>query len=561
MQLIEGRSLVEVIDELKDAQAKGGNAASKNRTTVGLARQSTQSQSAASQHSGRSKSSFRAAARLAAQVADALEYAHEAGVVHRDIKPANLLLDGKGAVWITDFGLAHVAADVNLTQTGELVGTLRYMSPEQAAGRQATVDHHTDIYSLGVTLYELLTLHPIFSGADRVALLHQVLNEEPRPLRQWDRAIPIELETIVLKSLAKKPPERYATAGELAADLRRFLEERPILARRPTIVDRARKWMRRHPSYVVAAVLLLVCGTIGLGITTAIVAREHAATKAAYQRESLRATEAEARLQLARRAADEMISLAEEELSDVPFQQGLRKRLLESALAYYQEFVDERSENPSAQADLEQTRDRVQRILDDLEALQADRNNFLLKISDVLDDIAASPEQRTQLAAWSASTSDRRKQLFSSRAPTHEQRQQRWLQMARTNEGELTAIVTPEQLQRLRQIALQWQGPGALRELSVASALKLTSEQKSRVRFIEDRYTGRGERGFGPPPQPQNTKDQRFRAAMEQVREELTPDQRERWLQLAGRPYLGTLSYPGRENRSGPPAESGGNSR
>ena len=553
MQLIEGRSLAEIIEELRAARDKP---VSKGRTTVGLAKQSTQAQSAVSQHSGRTKSRFRAAAKLAAQVADALEYAHDAGVVHRDIKPANLLLDGKGAVWITDFGLAHVAADVNLTQTGELVGTLRYMSPEQAAGRQATVDHRTDVYSLGVTLYELLTLRPIFAGTDRVTLLHQVLNDEPRALRQWDRAIPIELETIVLKALSKKPTERYATAGELAADLRRFLDERPILARRPTLLDRVRKWTRRHPSFVAAGVLLLVFGSIGMAIATTLIAQEHAVTKQ-------RAIEAEARFQLARRAADEMISLAEEELTDLPFQTGLRKRLLESALAYYQEFITLRSEDASAQADLELTRDRVQRILDDLQAIQSDRNNFLLKIPEVLDDIAASPDQRSQITAWTSRTSERRRAHFGGfRAPSHEQRRQRWTEMCRLNETELSAILSGEQLQRLRQIALQWQGPGGLRELSVANSLKLTHEQKARIRQIDDTSSGRGDRGgFGSSSPTPTNKDQRHRTAMEQVRAVLTPEQRDQWLQMAGRPYEGPLTYPSRDGRSGPSAEGGGPSR
>src|SRR5262249_8455464 len=122
---------------------------------------------------------FRTAARIAAQVADALDYAHEAGVIHRDIKPANLLLDAKATIWVTDFGLAQVSADVSLTRTGDMVGTLRYMSPEQAGGQRVLVDHRTDVYSLGATLYELLTLHPIFSGQDRRKLLRQILEDEP----------------------------------------------------------------------------------------------------------------------------------------------------------------------------------------------------------------------------------------------------------------------------------------------------------------------------------------------------------------------------------------------
>src|SRR5262249_4357570 len=129
--------------------------------------------------SDRSRDFFRTISRLVAQAAEALDYAHEQGVVHRDIKPANLLVDHRGEVWITDFGLAQFHADGSLTQSGALLGTLRYMSPEQAAGRRTVVDHRTDVYSLGATLYELLTLRPIFDGADRQTLLQQIINEEP----------------------------------------------------------------------------------------------------------------------------------------------------------------------------------------------------------------------------------------------------------------------------------------------------------------------------------------------------------------------------------------------
>jgi hypothetical protein len=303
-------------------------------------------------------------------------------------------------------------------------------------------------------------------------------------------------------------------------------------------------------------VLLLVFGSIGLAIATTVIAQEHAITMQ-------RAIEAEARFELARRAADEMISLAEDELTDVPFQTGLRKRLLESALAYYQEFITLRSEDSSAQANLELTRDRVQRILDDLQAIQSDRNNFLLKIPEVLDDIAASPDQRSQIAAWSTRTSERRRAHFSGfRAPSHEQRRQRWTEMCRVNESELAAILNADQLHRLRQIALQWQGPGALRELSVANSLKLTHEQKARIRQIEDAYSGRGERGgFGSFSPTTTSKDQRHRTAMEQVRTVLTLEQRELWLQMAGRPYEGPLTYSSRDGRSGPTSDGSGQSR
>ncbi len=175
-------------------------------------------------------------------MAEALDYAHQEGVLHRDIKPGNLLLGERGQVWVTDFGLARVESDPALTATGDLVGTLRYMSPEQALGDRVAIDHRTDIYSLGATLYELLTLQPVFAGEDRQTLLRQVAFEEPRRLRQVERNLPAALETILLKALAKSPHERYTTAGALAEDLRRFLQKKPIRARRPSLLDRGAKW-------------------------------------------------------------------------------------------------------------------------------------------------------------------------------------------------------------------------------------------------------------------------------------------------------------------------------
>src|SRR5262249_8822559 len=137
---------------------------------------------------------FRTVAHLGIQAAQALQHSHSLGILHRDIKPTNLLVDARGNLWITDFGLAHIHSDTKLTMTGDMLGTLRYMSPEQALTQRAAVDHRTDLYSLGATLYELLTLEPTFAGSDRRELLRQIAFEEPRRLRQVNPAIPVELE-------------------------------------------------------------------------------------------------------------------------------------------------------------------------------------------------------------------------------------------------------------------------------------------------------------------------------------------------------------------------------
>jgi serine/threonine protein kinase/Flp pilus assembly protein TadD len=227
---------------------------------------------------------FRTVAGLGVQAAEALEHAHEMGVIHRDIKPANLLVDGHGHLLVTDFGLAHCQSQAGLTMSGDLVGTLRYMSPEQALAQRVLVDHRTDIYSLGVTLYELLTLRPAFGGTDRQELLRQIAFEEPVRPRRLDQKVPAELETVVLKALEKNPADRYATAQELAEDLRRFLEDRPIRAARPTVGQRMRKWTRRHQPVVrtAAAAVILMAALLAGGALWLV--RQQAARRADTER-------------------------------------------------------------------------------------------------------------------------------------------------------------------------------------------------------------------------------------------------------------------------------------
>jgi WD40 repeat protein/tRNA A-37 threonylcarbamoyl transferase component Bud32 len=212
----------------------------------------------------------REVARIGIEAAAGLAAAHAVGLIHRDIKPANILEEtDTGRIRITDFGLARAVADGSLSQTGVIAGTPQYMAPEQARGQP--LDHRADIYSLGVTLYELATGQPAIAGESALEVLRQVETEEPLPPRRRNQAIPVEVEIIILKAIAKSPLERYATVEELADDLRCFLEDRPIRARRPTAVQRLRKFARRHRPVVatmaVSAVLLLAA-TVTVALAT-----------------------------------------------------------------------------------------------------------------------------------------------------------------------------------------------------------------------------------------------------------------------------------------------------
>jgi serine/threonine protein kinase len=202
----------------------------------------------------------RTVARVGFEVAEALAHAHGQGILHRDIKPSNLLLDVEGNTWVTDFGLAKSDDAEALTEPGDIVGTLRYMAPERFRGDSIP---ESDIYGLGVTLYELLTLRPAFEDGDRAHLIDHIQHTDPPPPRSVDPKVPRDLETIVLKAMAKHPADRYSSARALAEDLGRFLEDRTILARRSSTTERVWRWCRRNP---VVAALLALAGTLTLAI-------------------------------------------------------------------------------------------------------------------------------------------------------------------------------------------------------------------------------------------------------------------------------------------------------
>lgn len=204
---------------------------------------------------------FTRVAGLLAEAAQALDHAHERGVVHRDIKPSNLLLAPDGRLCVSDFGLARIGEQPGMTLTSEVIGSPLYMSPEQAAGR-LPLDRRTDVYSLGVTLYELLALRPPFDGTRRDQLLLQIIHDDPPPPRQWNRRVPYELETICLKAMEKDADRRYQTALELSRDLGNFAAGLSIAARRRSGLGRAWNWYCRRPAVSALGTALIVAAVL-----------------------------------------------------------------------------------------------------------------------------------------------------------------------------------------------------------------------------------------------------------------------------------------------------------
>jgi tetratricopeptide (TPR) repeat protein len=316
---------------------------------------------------------FRTVARLGIDAAEALEYAHQCGVVHRDIKPSNLLLDEQGQVWITDFGLARFDANASLTATGDVLGTLRYMSPEQVAGKPGMVDGRSDVYSLGVTLYELTTLREAFPGGDRETLLARIAQDEPLAPRQINRAIPADLETILLKAIAKSPTDRYLSAKDLADDLRRFLEGKAVLARRAGLVDRAGKWARRHRTIVAAAAVSLTVILVASLVGTVMIAAAQSRTKTALDeaKKNLKASEANllranTHFRQLREAVDRFGAYHAEQMKDLPGVEPLRRELLQDTLNYYRDFIRYAGDDPELRADLAVTWTKSAGVADEL---------------------------------------------------------------------------------------------------------------------------------------------------------------------------------------------------
>jgi serine/threonine protein kinase/tetratricopeptide (TPR) repeat protein len=422
MQFIEGRTLAALIDDLRHHPHAAPVAGSSTADPTGpyVPSEAMASTNAQPLTAGPS-ALFRTAAELALQAAEALQHAHELGVIHRDVKPANLMVDVRGHLWVTDFGLARCQSEAGLTMSGDLLGTLRYMSPEQALAQRIVVDHRTDVYSLGVTLYELLTLRHAFPGRDRQELLRQIAFEEPVAPRRHNRAIPRDLETIVLKTMAKNPNERYPTAQELADDLRCFLDDRPIRARRPTLGQRLARWSRRHRPLVASTVLLLLMALVGLSLSTWLIWREKEETQAARGRAEAAAAVASAQrtkaqqqealakghqqtaeknLRRALEVLEQSLLVAEVRLPRLQGPDGPDRELLLHVLDAYQALVRENQDNPAVRHQIALGYGRVGSLQQKLGRSREAEKSFHQSIAlfkKLLEESSRNPTYRREL--------------------------------------------------------------------------------------------------------------------------------------------------------------------
>jgi eukaryotic-like serine/threonine-protein kinase len=322
-------------------------------------------------------------------------------VLHRDIKPSNLLLDLQGMVWVTDFGLAKDDGE-NLTHTGDIVGTLSYMAPERFNGVSGP---RSDIYSLGVTLYELVTLQPAFKESDRGRLIMRVTHEEPPRPTKLERRVPRDLETIVLKAMAKEPAHRYQSAEAMAEDLRRFLGDHPILARRTSLREHLWRWCRRNP--LVAA----LTAWIGLLVLALVLYGWWNANRLGHERDvavehKQRAEQAEVdaadNLKQARTAVDEMYTqVAEKWLAHQPRLEPVQRDFLQKALRFYEQFAHQTSSEPVVRFDSARAYRRVADIqykLGDAVSAEKAYHQAIVVLEGLVDGFPDRPEFQKELA-------------------------------------------------------------------------------------------------------------------------------------------------------------------
>jgi serine/threonine protein kinase len=288
----------------------------------------------------------------AIEAADALQCAHENGIVHRDIKLSNLIIDESERVWITDFGLARCHSNESLTCSGDILGTFRYMSPEQASGHSELIDHRTDIYALATTLFEMLTLQPAIEGENGPSLLQKITSESPQKIRSVRSDLPKDLGVVLQKAMATSKDDRYFNAQQFAEDLKAVIDDRPIAARPPSLSQRAFRYTRRHNRVVAASVVVAVAAFLGVVISVAAIARKS-------QQALTGEIQAQRYFNQARATVDHLGADVATQLAAIPGAEHVRQDLLRDTLAYYEEFVLQASDDPKSLSGLAHTHHRI----------------------------------------------------------------------------------------------------------------------------------------------------------------------------------------------------------
>jgi eukaryotic-like serine/threonine-protein kinase len=448
---------------------------------------------------------WQSVARIGAQAAQALHYAHACGTLHRDIKPANLLLDLQGVVWITDFGLAKAMEQDEVSRAGDIVGTLRYLAPERFQGH---ADARSDIYSLGLSLYEMLTLRPAFEHSQPSDLMRRITTEAPPRPRAVNPKIPRDLETIVLKAIAREPAQRYPSALELAEDLERFLEDRPICARRFGVVERLWRWSRSNQAVasltaLAVALLMLVAVVASIGYVRTKIANRQVREALVGESQQRRIAESQ------RQKAETLSDLTLEALGDV-FEQFAPSRVIEgSALAF-----DDPSEGEILVP--------AQPVLSPEAAALLDR--MLVFYDRLAQQNPSDPRLRTKVADASRRVGDIRRRLghFEQAKAAYLQAIERYRQL------EVDAVADPMIATEMARIynelgnlawTARWQGEGRpchMQAMAVLKAASATSAALPQSRYElartyyflgrggpPDKAPGRRPQGDSPPARPQ----------------------------------------------------------
>ena len=329
--------------------------------------------------------------RWAIDIADALHCTHEAGVVHRDVKPSNLLLDRSGKMWITDFGLARCQSNHSLTISGDMVGTMRYMSPEQASGKSEAVDHRTDIYSLGATLFEMLTLRSAVIGDNGADLLRAIENDDPPRLRDFLPHVPRDLGVVLQKAMAKRRDDRYESAKQFADDLRAVVDGLPTAAKPLSTASWIGRWMMRHRRAVTAGATVILAAFVWLLVSSVIIHQKMQDTKFAQERHDLL-------LRKGHMTVDQLGSQVAEQLASIPGAESIRQSLLHKTLAYYEEFSATAVGDPALDAELAKTQSRIGTLIKELKS-SAEAIPHYQRSADLFSPLVAEGNSETRLEA------------------------------------------------------------------------------------------------------------------------------------------------------------------